>query len=185
MARGSDELEPPPDGCAEQLHPLREVKKRRTSDSTSFDPPPPPSISMKDRRNDLCRGEKAYVKSLGEGGRSGDQMYDFVPISSTFIYRWPVEGCVSPRNPRKGGLPINANGVKSNMECHIKRGHAGLRREVHIRVELVMAKCSITQVRVLQPRKSEKDMELHKGAKIHIRPMQKTRKQASSRLSRK
>ena len=75
------------------------------------------------------------MRALGEGDRSGSRKYDFVPTSSAFIYRCAISGCVSPHNPKGMGMPINANGIKEHVRCHITRDHVGLGREVHIRVE--------------------------------------------------
>ena len=122
------------EGLMGPLLPLSEVKRRRQPGPVP-NPEPPLEITMKARRNDLSQSEKAYINTLKEGDRSGSQKYDFVPPSAAFIYRCTIPGCVSPHSPTRRGLPINANGIKNHMKCHITRDHSGLQREVHIRVE--------------------------------------------------
>ena len=95
----------------------------------------------------------------------GSQKYDFAPIESAFINRCPIPGCVSPPCSENKGLPINANGKKNRMKCHVTRDHTGLRRELHIRVETRYGRVQHHKIPCIAATKVRKRYETHRNTK--------------------
>ena len=93
---------------------------------------------MEGRRNNLSPSELAKMETIAKE-RGGHSRFDFVQPRARTVYRCPIP--LDPNNPGPNrpsnccNTPINPNGLSKTLKRHVDYAHAGLGRDVYVRVE--------------------------------------------------
>ena len=71
------------------------------------------------------------MASLAEG-KSGQQKYDFILPTATYLYRCPLVGYVNPHNNKP--MDIDSHGLQMHMQCLVDCDSPDVDREAHLRM---------------------------------------------------